>query len=161
MRRPSGCAPGMCRCRIAPYSRRRRYRRSRTWSRRRARWSRTSGRRGCAMATPVTMPMLGLTMEEGTVAEWLKAEGDTVTKDEALLTVEMDKGTVEVPAPASGVLQRIIVQPGTTVAVKTLIAEIGAEDEVLTPIASASAAPAGGHGDLPPAGAAPGDAARA
>jgi pyruvate dehydrogenase E2 component (dihydrolipoamide acetyltransferase) len=113
------------------------------------------------MATPVTMPMLGLTMEEGTVAEWLKAEGDTVTKDEALLTVEMDKGTVEVPAPASGVLQRIIVQPGTTVAVKTLIAEIGAEDEVLTPIASASVAPAGGHGDLPPAEASPGEVAMA
>ena len=56
------------------------------------------------MATPVTMPVLGLTMEEGTVAEWLKHEGDSVAKDEPLLTVEMDKGIVEVPAPASGVL---------------------------------------------------------
>src|SRR5579859_5549775 len=70
------------------------------------------------------MPVLGLTMEEGTVAEWLKREGETVRKDEPLLTVEMDKGTVEVPAPASGVLRRIVVQPGTTVPVKTLIAEI-------------------------------------
>ena len=81
------------------------------------------------MATSVTMPMLGLTMEEGTVAEWLKQEGDTVARDEPLLTVEMDKGTVEVPSPASGVLRRIVVQPGTTVPVKTLIAEIGAADE--------------------------------
>ena len=85
------------------------------------------------MATQVTMPVLGLTMEEGTVAEWLKQEGETVAKDEPLLTVEMDKGTVEVPAPAGGVLRRIVVQPGTTVPVKTLIAEIGEPGEALTP----------------------------
>jgi pyruvate/2-oxoglutarate dehydrogenase complex dihydrolipoamide acyltransferase (E2) component len=63
------------------------------------------------------MPVLGLTMEEGTVAEWLKAEGDAVAKDEPLLTVEMDKGTVEVPSPAAGILRRIVVQPGVTVPV--------------------------------------------
>src|SRR5579864_1014711 len=98
------------------------------------------------MATPVTMPVLGLTMEEGTVAEWLKHEGETVRKDEPLLTVEMDKGTVEVPAPASGVLRRIVVQPGTTVPVKTLIAEIGEAGEV-----SQIGRLAGGPGDLPSA----------
>jgi pyruvate dehydrogenase E2 component (dihydrolipoamide acetyltransferase) len=85
--------------------------------------------------------MLGLTMEEGTVAEWLKKEGDAVRKDEPLLTVEMDKGTVEVPAPASGVLRRIIVQPGTTVPVKALIAEIGEPGEVLAPSSPAGSAP--------------------
>ncbi len=84
------------------------------------------------------MPVLGLTMEEGTVAEWLKAEGAAVIKDEPLLTVEMDKGTVEVPAPASGVLTRIVVQQGTTVPVRTLIAEIGESDSA-----------ASGPGDLP------------
>jgi pyruvate dehydrogenase E2 component (dihydrolipoamide acetyltransferase) len=77
------------------------------------------------VATQVTMPVLGLTMEEGTVAEWLKREGDSVQKDEPLLTVEMDKGIVEVPSPAAGVLRRIVVQPGTTVPIKTVIAEIG------------------------------------
>src|SRR5689334_580042 len=107
------------------------------------------------MATPVTMPVLGLTMEEGTVAEWLKAEGDTVAKDDPLLLVEMDKGTVEVPSPGSGVLRRIIVQPGTTVPVRTLIAEIGTADEVLAPL------PAGGPGDLPPAEATPSEVAMA
>jgi pyruvate dehydrogenase E2 component (dihydrolipoamide acetyltransferase) len=81
------------------------------------------------MATPVTMPVLGLTMEEGTVAEWLKREGEAVARDEPLLMVEMDKGTVEVPAPAAGVLRRIVVQPGMTVPVRTLIAEIAAPDE--------------------------------
>ena len=64
------------------------------------------------MATPVTMPVLGLTMEEGTVAEWLKAEGDAVAKDEPLLMVEMDKGTVEVPSPAAGVLRSPLVLRG-------------------------------------------------
>jgi len=93
------------------------------------------------VATPVTMPMLGLTMEEGTVAEWLKHEGDAVKKDEPLLTVEMDKGTQEVPSPAAGVLRRIVVQAGTTVPVKTLIAEIGDANEVLAPLAAASASP--------------------
>ncbi|MFI5266804.1 MAG: dihydrolipoamide acetyltransferase family protein [Chloroflexota bacterium] len=77
------------------------------------------------MATPVIMPMLGLTMEEGAVAEWLKREGDEVKKDEPLFTVEMDKGIVEVPAPASGTLLRITVSTGQTVSVKTVIAEIG------------------------------------
>src|ERR1700687_2675164 len=86
------------------------------------------------MATQVTMPMLGLTMEEGTVAEWLKHEGDAVKKDEPLLTVEMDKGTQEVPSPVAGVLRRIVVQAGTTVPVKTLIAEIGDATEVLAPV---------------------------
>jgi pyruvate dehydrogenase E2 component (dihydrolipoamide acetyltransferase) len=102
------------------------------------------------MATPVTMPMLGLTMEEGTVAEWLKHEGDAVKKDEPLLTVEMDKGTQEVPSPVAGVLRRIVVQAGTTVPVKTLIAEIGDASEVLAPLAPASAPPA----SAPPATAA-------
>jgi pyruvate dehydrogenase E2 component (dihydrolipoamide acetyltransferase) len=86
------------------------------------------------------MPMLGLTMEEGTVAEWLKQEGDSVRRDEPLLTVEMDKGTVEVPAPASGVVSRILVPVGTTVAVKTPIAEI--ETAAGSTSAAAPAAPA-------------------
>jgi pyruvate dehydrogenase E2 component (dihydrolipoyllysine-residue acetyltransferase) len=71
------------------------------------------------------MPVLGLTMEEGTVAEWLKREGEPVAKDEPLLTVEMDKGTIEVPSPEAGVLERIVIQPGTTVPVRTVIAHIG------------------------------------
>src|SRR5438270_5134501 len=120
------------------------------------------------------MPVLGLTMEEGTVAEWLKREGEAVRKDEPLLTVEMDKGTVEVPAPASGVLRRIVVQPGTTVPVRTLIAEIGEPGEAATeappsapPAAQSAATPqhaastAGGPGDLPPVEASPREVAMA
>jgi pyruvate dehydrogenase E2 component (dihydrolipoamide acetyltransferase) len=98
------------------------------------------------VAEPVTMPMLGLTMEEGTVAEWLKQEGEAVQKDDPLLTVEMDKGTVEVPSPASGVLQRIVVQPGQTVPVKALIAEIavpGGEESGIADAAPAEPVVAG------------------
>ena len=91
------------------------------------------------MTTAVTMPVLGLTMEEGTVAEWLKQVGDTVARDEPLLTVEMDKGTVEVPSPVAGVLSRILVDVGVTVAVRTPIAEISdSADAVATPIGCAA-----------------------
>src|SRR5436305_946514 len=99
------------------------------------------------------MPVLGLTMEEGTVAEWLKAEGDSVAKDEPLLMVEMDKGTVEVPSPAAGILRRIVVQPGTTVPIRTLIAEIGDRNEAATAPAGPSAASPESPG--PPAAASP------
>ena len=115
------------------------------------------------MATPVTMPMLGLTMEEGTVAEWLKREGESVQMDEPLLTVEMDKGTVEVPSPASGVLTRIVVQPGQTVPVKALIAEIGVKGEApsagAAPLAVGEvAAPSAAGEARPPAPSAAGEA---
>jgi pyruvate dehydrogenase E2 component (dihydrolipoamide acetyltransferase) len=106
------------------------------------------------------MPVLGLTMEEGTVAEWLKREGESVKKDEPLLMVEMDKGTVEVPAPVSGVLRRIVIQPGTTVPVRALIAEIGEPGEVLS-AAAVPSTPAGGPGDLPAVQATPRDIASA
>lgn len=77
----------------------------------------------------VLMPVLGLTMEEGAVSAWLKAEGERVVKDEPLLLVETDKATVEVPAPANGVLARILVPPGRLVPVRTPIAELRVEDE--------------------------------
>jgi len=101
--------------------------------------------------TAVTMPVLGLTMEEGTVAEWLKREGDSVRKDEPLLLVEMDKGTVEVPSPEAGVLGRILVQVGETVAVRTPIAEIVPEGSPL-PLGEAarSAGEGGASAHTPP-----------
>src|SRR5260370_9768061 len=96
------------------------------------------------------MPVLGLTMEEGTVAEWLKAEGDTVAKDEPLLTVEMDKGTVEVPSPAAGILRRILVRQSTTVPIRTPIPQIGDPNEVLAaPSPPSAPSAARGPADLP------------
>ncbi|MCC6174852.1 MAG: 2-oxo acid dehydrogenase subunit E2 [Chloroflexi bacterium] len=85
--------------------------------------------KGTLMPHQVTMPMLGLTMEEGTITEWLKKEGDAVSKEEPLFIVETDKSAVEVGAPASGVLQRIIVGVGGTAPVSAPIAVIAQPGE--------------------------------
>ncbi len=60
------------------------------------------------MATEVRMPKLGMTMQRGTVVEWLKREGDWVEKDEPLVRVLTEKITTELTAPASGTLARIV-----------------------------------------------------
>ena len=75
--------------------------------------------------TDVLMPQAGQSMEEGTVVRWLKKEGDTVQAKDLLLEVETDKAVVEVEAGHDGVLRRIMVPAGVTVAVRTRIALIG------------------------------------
>jgi pyruvate dehydrogenase E2 component (dihydrolipoyllysine-residue acetyltransferase) len=70
----------------------------------------------------VTMPVLGLTMEQGTIVAWLKQVGDEVAAGEPLFIVETDKATSDAPAPASGVLARILSEEGDTVAVGQVIA---------------------------------------
>jgi pyruvate dehydrogenase E2 component (dihydrolipoamide acetyltransferase) len=97
---------------------------------------------GILMPHQVTMPMLGLTMEEGTITEWLKQPGDAVAKEEPLFVVETDKSAVEVGAPATGVLSQIIVQVGQTVAVSAPIAVIAQPGEDAAATSAASAAPA-------------------
>jgi pyruvate dehydrogenase E2 component (dihydrolipoamide acetyltransferase) len=97
---------------------------------------------GKLMPHQVTMPMLGLTMEEGTITEWLKHEGDTVAKEEPLFVVETDKSAVEVGAPATGVLSQIIVQVGQTVRVSAPIAVIAQPGEAIETPASATPPPA-------------------
>ena len=72
----------------------------------------------------VIMPQLGETVTEGTVANWYKKVGDTVKADEPLFDVETDKVTTEIPAIASGVLKSILVEPGKTVPVGTVLAVI-------------------------------------
>lgn len=81
------------------------------------------------MATKVTLPFLGQTMEEGTITKWLKQEGESVEKGEPLLEVMTDKANMEVEAPASGVVRKIVAAEGATVPVKDLIAIIGSADE--------------------------------
>ncbi len=76
------------------------------------------------MATEVRLPQYGMTMHEGTIVSWLKDVGDPVAEGETIAEVETDKLTMEVPAPVSGVLSRIDVEPGTTVAVHARIALI-------------------------------------
>jgi pyruvate/2-oxoglutarate dehydrogenase complex dihydrolipoamide acyltransferase (E2) component len=78
-------------------------------------------------AIEVTMPQMGVSVAEGTIVEWRKRPGDWVEADEAVCDVTTDKIDVEIPSPAAGRLERILVEPGTTVAVGTLLAEINAE----------------------------------
>lgn len=96
------------------------------------------------MAVPLSMPQFGQSVVEGTVSAWLKAEGDAVVRDEALLTVSTDKIDTDLPAPASGTLLRICVQPGATVAVGTVLAYVGEAGEAVPEISAdaAAAAPA-------------------
>jgi 2-oxoglutarate dehydrogenase dihydrolipoamide succinyltransferase (E2 component) len=72
----------------------------------------------------VTMPQMGVSVAEGTIAEWKKQPGDWVEADETICEVTTDKIDVEIPSPGSGRLARIIAGPGETVAVGAPIAEI-------------------------------------
>lgn len=76
------------------------------------------------MVTEVILPKLGQTMEEGTVVEWLKQEGEPVQRGELLFMVETDKATLEVEATARGFLRKILVPVGETVPVLTVVALI-------------------------------------
>ncbi len=76
-------------------------------------------------AVKVMVPTLGESVSEATVATWFKAVGDTVNQDEMLCELETDKVSVEVPAPASGVLSEIIAEAGSTVAAGAQLAVIG------------------------------------
>src|SRR5881296_1102254 len=70
------------------------------------------------------MPQLGETIVEGTILKWLKAEGETVARDEALFEISTDKVDTEVPSPVAGTVTKILVQEGATVPVGTALMEI-------------------------------------
>ena len=72
--------------------------------------------------TRVIMPKLGLTMDEGRLIAWHKAEGDRVVEGEVLFEVETDKAAMEVPATTSGFLRRLLAKPDDVVPVATTVA---------------------------------------
>ena len=76
------------------------------------------------MATPVLMPLMGMTMEEGIVSKWLVEAGATVTKGQEILEFETDKINATVEAPEDGVLGGLTAQPGDAVAVQGVLAYI-------------------------------------
>ena len=79
----------------------------------------------------MTMPSMGADMTEGTIAKWLKAEGDQVSRGDKLAEIETDKTVVEMEAYAEGVLRQITAEEGSLVQVGTVIAYIGdLEDEI-------------------------------
>jgi pyruvate/2-oxoglutarate dehydrogenase complex dihydrolipoamide acyltransferase (E2) component len=76
------------------------------------------------MAIEVIIPKAGMGTTEGTITAWLKAEGDLVTEGEVIVEVETAKAIEEIPAPATGVLTRILLAEGETAEVFTPIAVI-------------------------------------
>jgi 2-oxoglutarate dehydrogenase E2 component (dihydrolipoamide succinyltransferase) len=132
------------------------------------------------MSIEIKVPALGESITEATVGQWFKKAGEAVTADEPLVELETDKVTVEVPAPAAGVLSDIKVQQGTTVAIGAVLGSIqegaaaaagqaaarpapspAAEAQrppaassgpaVATPKSAPAAAPSQGNGGMPPA----------
>ena len=77
------------------------------------------------MATDVKVPALGESITEGTLAQWLKKPGEAVAADEAIVSLETDKVSVEVPSPVAGTLTEQLFQEGDTVEVGAVIARIG------------------------------------
>jgi 2-oxoglutarate dehydrogenase E2 component (dihydrolipoamide succinyltransferase) len=98
----------------------------------------------------IKVPTLGESVSEATVAKWLKKEGDSVAADETIVELETDKVTLEVNAPAAGVISRIIAPEGSNVGVGAILGEIGAGSAAndgkggakADPVAPAPAAPA-------------------
>jgi len=93
------------------------------------------------MATEVTVPVLGESIVEATVGEWLKQPGDPVKQDEPIVSLETDKVAVEVPSPVAGVMGQQAVQVGDNVAVGALLATVDAGGAAATPAPAPAAAP--------------------
>jgi len=83
------------------------------------------------MAIKVLVPPLGQTVDTVTLVTWYKNEGETVAQGEPLFVIETDKATLDVEAPASGVLRQMTAQPGDVVKVLSAIALIAAPDEAV------------------------------
>jgi pyruvate dehydrogenase E2 component (dihydrolipoamide acetyltransferase) len=81
----------------------------------------------------VVMPQMGVSVSEGTITKWLKAEGEQVEADEPLLEISTDKVDTEVPSPGSGTLTQILVPEGETVEVGTKLAVIGGDGAAAAP----------------------------
>ena len=113
------------------------------------------------MSIDITVPSLGESVSEATVANWFKKEGEAVKKDEPICELETDKVTLEVNAPADGVLESIAAKQGQTVAVGALLGKVKegaapaakpAAPAAAAPVASApvATAPAAGGAKEPP-----------
>jgi len=103
------------------------------------------------MVTKFVMPKLGMTMEEGTIIKWLKNEGDEVKRGEQIVEIETDKVTMQLEAPASGILYKVFAKEKEVVPVGmniALITEPGEEISDLTPYMEEK-------GEVPPVVAAP------
>src|SRR5580658_8578341 len=100
--------------------------------------------------TDIRVPTLGESVTEATIGKWFKKAGDPVAVDEPLVELETDKVTIEVPAPAAGILGEIIAQDGQTVAVGALLGQINEGAAAAARPAAAPARPAAPPPPPPP-----------
>ena len=108
------------------------------------------------MATPLPMPKLGLTMEEGTILKWRKGEGEAVEKGEIILDIQTDKVEYEVESPGGGLLLKMLAGEGDVVPCGTDIAVIGETGEDISGFGGGGSAETSveaepGAADAPPA----------
>jgi 2-oxoglutarate dehydrogenase E2 component (dihydrolipoamide succinyltransferase) len=91
--------------------------------------------------TQILVPVLGESVTEATVAQWLKKEGETVKRDEPIVELETDKVTLEVNAPSDGVISKIMVGEGQNVGVGAILGELSAANDTAKPAAAPAPAP--------------------
>ncbi len=101
------------------------------------------------MATEIRVPTLGESVTEATIGRWFKKPGEAVKADEPVVELETDKVTLEVPAPAAGVLGQIEAKDGETVGVGALLGSIEEGGAAAAPKESKPAAPAKAEGAKP------------
>jgi 2-oxoglutarate dehydrogenase E2 component (dihydrolipoamide succinyltransferase) len=94
------------------------------------------------MATEIRVPTLGESVSEATIGKWFKKAGEAVKADEPIVELETDKVTLEVPAPASGVLAEIMAAAGTTVTVNALLGLIAEGATATVALTAKAEAPA-------------------
>ncbi len=93
--------------------------------------------------TDITIPNVGESVSEVTIAQWFKKVGDAIKKDEALVELETDKAAQELVAPEDGIVENILVAEGDNVAVGTLIATLGTgSGQTATPASGTASSPA-------------------
>src|SRR5512138_79800 len=102
------------------------------------------------MPIPLKVPSLGESVTQATIGAWLKKEGDPVQADEPLVEVESEKATVALPAPAAGVLRKVLKATGDSVGIGEVIGEL--EEGAAAQEAAASPAGSGAAGALAPKG---------
>jgi pyruvate dehydrogenase E2 component (dihydrolipoamide acetyltransferase) len=100
------------------------------------------------MATRVDVPQLGLTMETGTILQWVKAEGETVEKGQPVVVIQTDKVEYEVEAPVAGTVLKIAAREGEELPVGSLMCVIGAPGEDVSGLLGATR-PAAGPAEAP------------
>ncbi len=90
------------------------------------------------MATRIDMPQLGLTMEKGTILQWLRAEGETVQKGQPVVLIQTEKVEYEVEAPAPGALLRVVAKEGMELPVGGLMGILGQPGEDVSALLAAA-----------------------